>query len=275
MSVFRVDKSRDYTVVSNNIFKDRTLSAKAKGILVEMLSLPEDWDYTLKGLTYLFSDGLDSIRKGIQELEEHGYVVRQRMRDEKGRLGGTEYVIYETPRKAENSEPESEPPVFAMPAEDSPAAEKPTQASTTQLNINKSNTKKSITYESNPNQSAEPMDVMGYEEACETVMENIEYDVLRDRYSREWLDEIVELAAEALCSRRATFRYGDDVYPQKLVRERLLKLRGEHIVYIHDCLSSSSSEIRNIKPYMMKTLINAPATYESYYNTKANYVMRE
>ena len=98
MSVFRVEKSREFTVIANCVFKDRTLSAKAKGLLVEMLSLPENWDYTLKGLTCLFMDGLDSIRQGIRELEEHGYIVRERKRDAKGRLGGMEYVIYETPR---------------------------------------------------------------------------------------------------------------------------------------------------------------------------------
>ena len=71
MPVFRVDKSRDFTGVANCGFKDRSLSAKAKGILVEMLSLPESWDYTLKGLTTLFSDGIDSIRQGINELEKY------------------------------------------------------------------------------------------------------------------------------------------------------------------------------------------------------------
>ena len=72
MPVFRVSKNRDFTVIANSVFKDRRLSAKAKGILVEMLSLPENWDYTLKGLTALFSDGIDSIRQGIKELEENG-----------------------------------------------------------------------------------------------------------------------------------------------------------------------------------------------------------
>ena len=73
--VFRVSKNRDFTVITNSVFKDRRLSAKAKGILVEMLSLPENWDYTLKGLTTLFSDGMDSIRQGIKELEENGYIM--------------------------------------------------------------------------------------------------------------------------------------------------------------------------------------------------------
>ena len=127
MAVFRVDKSRDYTVLSNYVFRDRTLSAKAKGLLAEMLSLPESWDYTLKGLTYLFSDGLDSVRQGIRELEEHGYVVRERKRDAKGRLGQMEYVIYETPRKQIPTECTEEPPVSALPASETPVPENPTQ----------------------------------------------------------------------------------------------------------------------------------------------------
>jgi len=75
MQVFRVSKNRDFTVIANSVFKDRRLSAKAKGILVEMLSLPENRYYTLKGLTTLFSDGIDSIRQGIKELEENGYIM--------------------------------------------------------------------------------------------------------------------------------------------------------------------------------------------------------
>ena len=131
MPVFRVDKSRDFTVVANCVFKDRSLSAKAKGILVEMLSLPESWDYTLKGLTTLFSDGIDSIRQGINELEKHGYIVRERKRDARGRLGGMEYVIYETPHKpVENSidsaAPESSEPTTEKPTQDSSAEEMPT-----------------------------------------------------------------------------------------------------------------------------------------------------
>ena len=131
MPVFRVDKSRDFTVVANCVFKDRSLSAKAKGILVEMLSLPESWDYTLKGLTSLFSDGIDSIRQGINELEKHGYIVRERKRDSRGRLGGMEYVIYETPHKpVENSidsaYPKSQDPTTENPTQDSSAEEMPT-----------------------------------------------------------------------------------------------------------------------------------------------------
>ena len=278
--VFRVSKNRDFTVIANSVFKDRRLSAKAKGILVEMLSLPENWDYTLKGLTTLFSDGIDSIRQGIKELEENGYIVRERKRDARGRLGGMEYVIYETPEKAvenivENSSPEQSAPMIAEPTEDFPVQDESAEdKAMLYKELNKSRTKETITHESNPYQSiteeAAP-DVMGYDEARETVKENIEYEILSERYPVERLDEIVDIASEALCSKRSSFSLGKDTYPYELVKDRLLRLDGSHIEYILDCIDGNTTDIRNIKPYLLKTLINAPATMDSYYRTKVNH----
>lgn len=280
MPVFRVSKNRDFTVIANSVFKDRRLSAKAKGILVEMLSLPENWDYTLKGLTTLFSDGIDSIRQGIKELEENGYIVRERKRDARGRLGGMEYVIYETPEKTvenivENSASEQSSPAIAEPTEDIPAqGESAEDKAMLYKELNKSRTKESITHLSNPYQSitdeAVP-DVMGYDEARETVKENIEYGILSERYPVERLDEIVDIASEALCSKRSTFSLGKDIYPYALVKDRLLRLDSSHIEYILDCIDGNTTDIRNIKLYMLKTLINAPATMDSYYRTKVNH----
>ena len=279
MPVFRVSKNRDFTVIANSVFKDRRLSAKAKGILVEMLSLPENWDYTLKGLTTLFSDGIDSIRQGIKELEENGYIVRERKRDARGRLGGMEYVIYETPEKAvenivENSSPEQSAPMIAEPTEDFPAqGESAEDKAMLYKELNKSRTKESITHLSNPYQSITEKvpDVMGYDEARETVKENIEYEILSERYPVERLDEIVDIASEALCSKRSSFSLGKDTYPYALVKDRLLRLDGSHIEYILDCIDGNTTDIRNIKPYLLKTLINAPATMDSYYRTKVNH----
>ena len=279
MPVFRVSKNRDFTVIANNVFKDRRLSAKAKGILVEMLSLPENWDYTLKGLTTLFSDGIDSIRQGIKELEENGYIVRERKRDARGRLGGMEYVIYETPEKAvensvENSAPEQSSPANAEPKEDFPVQDESAEdKAMLYKELNKSRTKESITHVSNSYQSItdEVPDVMGYDEARETVKENIEYGILSERYPVERLDEIVDIASEALCSKRSSFSLGKDTYPYALVKDRLLRLDSSHIEYILDCIDGNTTDIRNIKPYMLKTLINAPATMDSYYRTKVNH----
>ena len=280
MPVFRVSKNRDFTVIANSVFKDRRLSAKAKGILVEMLSLPENWDYTLKGLTTLFSDGIDSIRQGIKELEENGYIVRERKRDARGRLGGMEYVIYETPEKAvenivENSTPEQSSPANAEPTEDFPVQDESAEdKAMLYKELNKSRTKESITHVSNPYQSIQQeqqVDVMGYEETRENVKEHIEYEIMCERYPKERMDEIVDIASEAICSNRSSFILGKDTYPYALVKDRLLRLDSSHIEYIISCINANTTEIHNIKPYQLKTLINAPATMESYYQTKVNH----
>ena len=100
MAVFRVEKTKNYTVMANHHLRDKSLSLKAKGLLSLMLSLPEDWDYTTKGLAQICRDGVDSIRSAVQELEQRGYVVRNRVRNGKGQLGEMEYTIFEQPQAA-------------------------------------------------------------------------------------------------------------------------------------------------------------------------------
>ncbi len=103
MAVFRVERTRDYTGMSNHHLKNWMLSLKAKGLLSIMLSLPNEWDYTLRGLAAIIKEGVDSIRQAIRELEEAGYIVRARSRNDKGQLSGTEYVIYEHPQPVSDS----------------------------------------------------------------------------------------------------------------------------------------------------------------------------
>lgn len=97
MAVFRIEKKKDYTVMSNHHLRNTKLSLKAKGLLSLMLSLPENWDYTTKGLAMICKDGVDSICSTVKELENHGYVIRQRIRNSKGQLMTMEYVILEEP----------------------------------------------------------------------------------------------------------------------------------------------------------------------------------
>ena len=121
MSVFRVEKTKGYTVMSNHHLRNHTLSLKAKGLLSQMLSLPEDWDYTLQGLAQINKESIDAIREAVRELERAGYIERSRERDERGCLRGTVYTIYEQPR----TEPTPEEPAQALPALDHPTLEKP------------------------------------------------------------------------------------------------------------------------------------------------------
>ena len=99
MAVFRVERNKGYTVMSNHHLRNKELSLKAKGLLSQMLSLPEDWDYTLAGLSFINREKIDAIREAVKELERAGYIVRSRERDEKGRLRGADYVIFEQPQR--------------------------------------------------------------------------------------------------------------------------------------------------------------------------------
>lgn len=99
MSVFRINKTNNFTVMSNHHFKEKKMSLKAKGILSLMLSLPDDWNYNISGLVTLSKDGRDSVMSALAELEEFGYLKRIRTTDDKGRFTGVEYNIYETPQQ--------------------------------------------------------------------------------------------------------------------------------------------------------------------------------
>ena len=232
MAVFRIEKTRDYTVMSNHHLRDKSLSLKAKGLLSLMLSLPEEWDYTTKGLARICKDGVDSICAGyttkglarickdgvdsicagVRELEEHGYVIRQRVRNPNGQLGAIEYTILEQPRPPEPKpqKPERENPVLDNPEQASPVLEEPEQGNPAQLNTNRSSKEKSkkdlsSTEGSNPVQSIpqtprgsdrKGRDRMRERESYrELILENIEYDCLiqNHRLDRDRLDELVEL----------------------------------------------------------------------------------
>ena len=134
MAVFRVERNRGYTVMSNHHLRNKELSLKAKGLLSQMLSLPEDWDYTLAGLSLINKEKIDAIREAVRELERAGYIVRSRERDAKGRLRGAEYVIYEQPQPPTSDLPTLENPTLDNPTQEKPTLEKPTQENPTQLN---------------------------------------------------------------------------------------------------------------------------------------------
>lgn len=145
MAVFRIEKTRDYTVMANHHLRNTALSLKAKGLLSLMLSLPEDWDYTTKGLARICRDGVDSICATVRELEDAGYITRERVRNRNGQLGSIEYTILEQPREIppEPEKPERENPVQTNPVLDNPVLRKPEQENPAQLNTKKSSKEKS------------------------------------------------------------------------------------------------------------------------------------
>jgi hypothetical protein len=129
MTVFRIEKTQNYTVMSNHHLRNKTLTLKAKGLLSQMLSLPEEWDYTLAGLAAINRERIDAIRTAIWELERAGYVIRKQGRDAKGKMVAIEYVIYEQP----HSDPEPSCPALDFPTPDNPTTDKPTAGNPMQL----------------------------------------------------------------------------------------------------------------------------------------------
>ena len=298
MAVFRVEKTRDYTVMSNHHLRNTELSLKAKGLLSLMLSLPENWDYTTKGLSRICKDGIDSINSGVKELEANGYVIRRRLRNEKGQLTTTEYTIFEQPQtldtgdatpKGENpildkqvqEKPILENPILDKPKQDEPILEKPHQLSTNILNTDLLNIEVSNPYPSNQYpENKEPQEKrMGYDsigcdsvkEVKELVLKNIEYEYIKTHHDRGRLDEIVELMVETLCSTKDTINISGDDYPAQLVKEKLLRINSLHIDYVFECLKKTTTYIRNIKRYLLTTLFNAPSTIDNYYSALVNH----
>ena len=304
MAVFRVERTHNYTVMSNHHLRDKGLSLKAKGLLSQMLSLPKDWDYTLAGLAKINAEGRDAIRAAVQELERAGYIRRSRVRDDKGCLRGTEYVIYERPQQPDGEAPKSpaaEPffssqPALEEPVEGAPALENPTLEDTTQLNIDKTNPLKnkiltsqstdSFPSPSSPPAAAQPPEAKGRKRTKrrgmskgemdayrEMIRENIDYEgFVRERpYDAGQLDEMVELMVEAVCSRKETLRVAGNDFPQAVVKSRLLKLDREHIIFVFDCLKENTTQVRNMKQYLLTVLYNAPATIENHYAAQVNH----
>ena len=284
MAVFRIEKTRDYTVMSNYHLRDRSLSLKAKGLLSLMLSLPEDWDYTMKGLARICKDGIDSISGGIRELETHGYLVRARVRNENGQLGSIEYTILERPKEpAQTPAPIREKPIRENPIQVNPMLDAPIQENPAQLNTKEQNKELSITQGSSPIPSSPPtpreksrigQDRMRERESYrEIILENIDYDILTqdEKLDRDRLDELVELMVDTVCSNREMIRIAGDDYPAEVVKSRFLKIDSSHIEYVLERMRENTTYVRNIKKYLLAALYNAPVTMDSYYTSLVSH----
>ena len=136
MAVIRVNKTSDYTVMSNAHFREKSMSLKAKGLLSLMLSLPDDWDYSINGLCSICKENATAIRSTLAELEKFGYLIRERSRDENGKFDYV-YNIFEKPQIAGQY---AEKPHLEKPYAENPHAGNRTQLNTNELNTNESNT---------------------------------------------------------------------------------------------------------------------------------------
>ena len=303
MAVFRVEKTTGYTVMSNYHLRDKNLSCKACGLLSKMLSLPDEWDYTTRGLAKICKDGVESITTALKELEECGYLIRRQNRDKKGRMANTEYVIFEHPHIEADTNTPSEPihavPCTGAPCTGIPDTETPCPDGKAQINKEISNTEESSTEKTSKdsrsfvlhhpplparNARDEGMPVENSEEdeeddrilispqsAREQIREQIDYDSLCERVNRVQLDELVEIMLEVMINRSPTIRVSrEEEYPAAFVRERFVRITSEHIETVLDSIRDNPSKVVSTKAYLLAALFNSVSTLDHHYAMMAN-----
>lgn len=267
MAVFRVERTRDYTVMSNYHLKDKRLSLKAKGLLSQMLSLPEDWDYTLAGLSFINRESKDAIRSAVNELENAGYIRRRQTTDANGKFSGNEYIIYERP-------------LLGKPLSENPTTEKPVPENPTQLNTKKSitqisNTDQSETHSFFPSSPAAEKQTDGQKEVLkkrEEIKEQIEYCYICNRFNQEQVDEFVEIMLEVALTRGLTIKIGRDAeYPAAFVKQRFEQLTSSHIEKVLEGIKENTTRVWNTKAYLMAALFNAPSSTGNHYTMLVNH----
>jgi hypothetical protein len=276
MGIFRVEKNKNYTVMSNYHLKDRNLSLKSKGLLSVILSLPDEWNYTTRGLASICKEGVDCISASLRELETVGYLERNQLRDNRGRITDTEYIIYEFPYENPEKAPYMDKPYMPSPCTENPYMDESDTENTAQYNTNIQNTKKVNTHVVNNHQSithGRIDEIDSYNNYREIIHENIDYEILCERHDRKTLDEIVNTMLDYICGKRDSVKIGGAEYPHEIVKSRLLKLDSSHIEYVCNCISKNVTKVRNIRAYMLATLYNAPTTIDHYYSTLVSHDM--
>ena len=294
MAVYRVERTRDYTVMSNFHLKDGTLSLKAKGLLSMFLSFPDDWNYSTRGLASICKEGVDAIGSTIKELEKAGYIVRHKLRGSNGRITDTEYVIYEQPQELpdpdmdgpdaaqpdtvqpDTEKPDTVDPDMAGPDMDAPHTENPAQLNIYQSITQKSNTQRSNTHSFRPS-APQPLasPVEGMKEIFERrddIKAQIDYDLITTASNRAQLDEFVEIMLEVALTRTPTMKIGRDAeYPTAFVQQRFDQLTSTHIEKVLDGIRENTTRVRNARAYLLAALFNAPSTTDNHYTMQVNH----
>ena len=271
MAVFRIERTLDYTVMSNHHLKDTALSLKAKGLLSMMLSLPDEWNYTTRGLAAICKEGVDAIGGALRELEKAGYIVRRQLRGPGGRISDTEYTIYEKPCPGAEEPPEEPGPDTTPPDTGAPDTGKPAELNTKRSNIQKSNTHLSNTH-SFVLSTPELEGMKDVYEKREEIREQIEYDLICTPVNRTQVDEFVELMLEVAMTRSPTIKIGRDAeYPTAFVQQRFEQITSSHIEKVLDGISENNTRVWNAKAYLLAALFNAPSSTDNHYTMLVNH----
>ena len=314
MKKYITKKEKGFVQMSNSILSDPDISLKAKAVLAIMLSLPENWDFSIEGIAGKCKESKDCIAKTINELIDAGYVKRTKTRGDDGRITKWDYEVFEEPYivneqntniekpcKEENDaafsyvesvsqdnldvvETEDETPVLENQVLENPSMEIPSEdipdeenedAYNTLINKKENNNILFSNIQSNPIQSKHKISFsMSEIELKELeVKDNIEYDILLQKFPTKhaMIDEIVNLMVEVLCSKRETITIASDTHPIEQVKKRFESIDSGHMEYILECLDKNTTEIRNIKQYLLSVIFNAPQTMDNYYTAAVKH----
>ena len=258
--------------MANFHLRDKSLSLKAVGLLSKMLSFNDGWKFSTKGLSAICKEGPDAILSALRELEKHGYLVRHRQRDGKGRMSSTIFEIYEEPQEStpEREMPHTGNPCVEKPDVDNPHGDKSAQINTDQVITQERNTL-SKNYQSINLDGMDRMDERSEYE--EIIKENLDYDILCQdpKFDKDRFREIMDIMLDAVCSTAPTIRINGEDMPQQVVKSRFLKLNSSHIEYVLEAMNKNPSDIRNIRAYLLTALYNASLTIDNYYSALVNH----
>lgn len=262
---------KDYTTVHNGFLRDKSLSINARGILITMLSLPDNWNFSIKGLASILPDGEKKVSSALKELEHHGYLVRERIY-EFGKLADWNYIISDevlpedvlsrsgTKTKCNDLLHRQNGDVVKVDVENLHRGKAYNQYT------NKSNTS-SINNPSINHVENEMTDMI------ETIKSNISYYDILDTLDADLLDEIVLIMVECVVSSGDTIRISGKDIPYEMVKNRFLELNDSHIIYVMQCIGETRTKIKNIKAYLITALYNSTMTINSYYRSEAIHDM--
>lgn len=288
MPVFRIERTHDYTVMSNHHLKNPRLSLKAKGLLSMMLSFPDEWNYSEHGLAKICKEGVDAIHSAIKELEKTGYMERHQLRDKGGRIVDTEYVIFERPKEPDTGAPDTASPDTENPDMDdpdmdtpdmegpdaaAPDAEKPEELNIKQSTTKKTNTKPLNTQSFLPSVPLRETDGLtdGSAELFD-IHKRIEYGILCDQYRREQVDELVELMLEVQMNQGKTIRLGQNSeFPTAYVQGRFAKIGRDHMEKVLDGINENTTSVKNTRSYLLSALFNSVSTLDNHYTMRVNH----
>ena len=277
MAILKNKTQGNYTIVSNGILKNQSLSLKDRGLIITLLSLPDNWAFTINGLSKIIPDGKDSIKNSLKHLEELGYVSKTQSRGEFGKYGNIVIEVHETPILPIVENPLTENPSTENPLTENPLTGKPVPENLSQYNNNKYNTNPSIN-----NQNVDGLVDMDESENYiylkNLIKKNIEYDILSDQFKdltdKDILDQIVDLITEICSFAKKDILINGNHIPSALVKTKFLKLDSSNIQYVMEELKKGTSKIKNPHSYLISMLYNAQNTQNVHYQSAVNSDMR-